>query len=94
MPRTAIGGFLLKYNVSNDTEYLDGFQCRERLEWDFYLPVGTRTVPLWTHWFQCRERLEWDFYQVVENIARCIVHEFTFQCCERLEWDFYARNTI
>ncbi len=42
----------------------DEFQCRERLEWDFYYLDGRRLDQGQVREFQCRERLEWDFYVI------------------------------
>ena len=44
----------------------NAFQCRERLEWDFYVVEATDTKGKVFKAFQCRERLEWDFYSPTE----------------------------
>jgi hypothetical protein len=43
------------------------FQCRERLEWDFYAALGQGADSHPPSSFQCRERLEVDFYKVPES---------------------------
>ena len=69
------------------------FQCRERLEWDFYKGSPSQTVSSLANPFQCRERLEWDFYVTFDPISvqpvEVVVNDM-FQCRERLEWDFYS----
>ena len=63
MPRTATRGFLqepMMFALSNMRA--GGFQCRERLQEDFYahdVYIGSRVV---AGEFQCRERLQEDFY--------------------------------
>ena len=37
------------------------FQCRERLDWDFYAYTAADLSEEEAD-FQCRERLDWDFY--------------------------------
>jgi hypothetical protein len=63
------------------------FQCRERLEVDFYAQVGGARGTV-AAGFQCRERLEVDFYQLFGQAKST---DRVFQCRERLEVDFYAR---